>query len=78
VAYLLAQQGIVARRMTAISIRSGHRRRGRTVFAVSCLYLRALFPETFPFIHHLHHVTRDAYADVSSQAHAIEYEIARS
>jgi hypothetical protein len=48
------------------------RRSGRPVLAVLLLDLGAHLPERFALIHHVHHVTRDAYADTSSQAHAIE------
>ena len=44
----------------------------RTVLAVGFLDLRAHFLETLALIHHLHHVTRDADADRSAEAHTIE------
>ncbi len=53
-------------------LRHRRRRRGRSVFAVGFLDLRAHFFETSPFVHHLHHVTCDAYADASGKAHSIE------
>jgi hypothetical protein len=31
--------------------------------------------ESLALVHNLHHVTRDTYADLSGQAHSIEYEI---
>jgi hypothetical protein len=34
--------------------------------------MRAHFLEAVAFIDHFHHVTRDANADASSKAHAIE------
>ena len=57
-----------------------HRRcgRGRPVLAVGILDLLAHFLEAFTLIHHCHHVTRDAYADPSGQAHSIKYQIPRS
>jgi hypothetical protein len=33
--------------------------------------------EALAFVDHLHHVTRDAYADVSGEAHSIEERIFR-
>jgi len=49
-------------------------RRGRSILAVSFLDLRADCLETLAFVDHLHHVTRDAYADVSGKAHSIEFQ----
>jgi hypothetical protein len=49
--------------------------RRRTIFTVLLFDLRSHFLEAFAFIHHLHHVTRDANADVSSKAHSIEDRI---
>jgi hypothetical protein len=56
---------------------SGNRRcRGRRpILVVSFLYLGAHRLEALAFVDHFHHVTRDADADASSQAHPIEYEI---
>ena len=55
----------------------GHRGRWsrRSVFAVRLLDLRSHFLQSFALIHHLHHVTRDAYADASGKAHSIEYRV---
>jgi hypothetical protein len=54
------------------------RSRGRwAVLAVFFLDLRAHFLEALAFVRHLHHVTRDAYADVSGEAHAIEDRLFR-
>ena len=54
--------------------RSRHGRRWRrwSVLAVSALDLSAHFLQAFLSIDHLHHVTRDAYADVSGEAHSVE------
>jgi len=49
--------------------------RGRSILAVGFLDLRAHFLEALAFVHHLHHVTRDADADASGQAHSIEFQI---
>jgi hypothetical protein len=43
------------------------------VLAVRFLDLRAHFLETLALVHHFHHVTRDADADPSSQAHAVKF-----
>ncbi len=53
-------------------LRNRWRWRRRSIFTVLQLDLRSHFLEAFAFIHHLHHVTRDAYADPSGQAHSIE------
>ena len=50
------------------------RRRGGSIFAVGFLNLRAHFLQALALVHHFHHVTRDAYADASSKAHAIEFQ----
>ena len=50
-------------------------RRGRTVLAVSLIDIRPHFFQTLAFIDHFHHVTRDAYADVSGKAHSIKDRI---
>ncbi len=60
-----------------IGLRNRWGRSRRPVLAVGFLNLRAHFLESFAFIHHLHHVTRDAYADVSSKAHSIEDRLCR-
>jgi hypothetical protein len=52
--------------------------RRRSVFTVLLLDVRPHFFETFPLIHHLHHVTRDAYADTSGEAHSIKLQISAS
>jgi hypothetical protein len=52
--------------------------RRRSVFTVLLLDVRPHFLETFPLIHHLHHVTRDAYADTSGEAHSIKLQISAS
>ena len=52
------------------------RRRGRRGLAVLAVFLvdgRAYLLERLAFVHHLHHVTRDADTDRSAEAHAIEY-----
>ena len=61
------------------SFRSGnHKGRGRrSILAVGFLNLRAHFLEALAVVHHLHHVTRDADADPSSQAHSIENQFRR-
>ena len=49
------------------------RRKGRgSILAVSLVDLGAHLFEALAFVDHLHHVTRDAYADVSGEAHSIE------
>jgi len=53
-------------------------RRRRSVFAVSFLNLRAHCLKTLALVHHFHHVTRDANADTSGEAHSIEDEIVAS
>jgi hypothetical protein len=40
--------------------------------------LASHFLEALPLIDPLHHVTRDAYADVSGKAHSIKYQICGS
>jgi hypothetical protein len=52
--------------------------RGRPILAVGFLDLRAHFLETFAFVHHSHHVTRDANANPSGQAHSIKDQVRRS
>ena len=42
-----------------------------TVFAVGLVDLHAHFVESAASVDHLHHVRRDAYADVSGKAHAM-------
>ena len=59
-------------RLPRRSLRDRRRRRGRPILAVGFLDLRAHFLQAPALIHHLHHVTRDAYADVSGEAHSIE------
>ena len=54
-------------------LRNRRRRRGRSIFAVCSLYLVSHFLETLALVHHLHHVTRDVYADASGEAHSIKY-----
>ncbi len=58
-------------------LRNRWRWRRRSVFAVLLLDVRPHFLEAFAFIDHLDHVTRDAYADPSGQAHSIELKIPR-
>ena len=56
------------------SLRCRRRRGRRSVFAVRLLDLCPHLLESFTVIHHLHHVTRDANTDASSQAHTIKYQ----
>lgn len=58
--------------------KDGRCRSGRTVLTVLLLDLGSHLLERFAFIHHFHHVTRDPYADASSQAHAIEFQFVGS
>ena len=44
----------------------------RHLFAILLFDLRSHFLEAFASIHHFHHVTRDADADPSGQAHSIK------
>jgi hypothetical protein len=63
------------RKLAARQLRNRRRRRGRSVFTVSFLDLRAHLLQALALIHHFHHVTRDAYADASSKAHSIKDRI---
>jgi hypothetical protein len=59
---------------------SGNRKR-RSRWSVLTVFLLdrcTHFLETFAFVLHLHHVTRDAYANVSGQAHSIEHQFVGS
>ena len=40
---------------------------------VRFLYICSNVFQPLAFVHHFHHVTRDAYADASGKAHAIEF-----
>jgi hypothetical protein len=62
-------------RILGANLRNRRRRSGRAVFAVLVLDRGAHLLERFALVHHLHHVTRDAYADPSSKAHAIKDRI---
>jgi DNA-binding transcriptional MerR regulator len=57
----------------------GNRRRWsrRSILAIRLFNLCSHFLETLALIHHFHHVTRDADADVSAETHTIEYRFFR-
>jgi hypothetical protein len=61
-------------RLPRLSLRDRRRRRGRPILAVGFLNLRPHFLQAPALVHHSHHVTRDAYADASGQAHSIEFQ----
>ena len=56
-------------------LRNRRRRRGRSILTVSFLNLRAHRLEILALVHHFHHVTRDAYADFSADAHRVEFRL---
>ncbi len=43
------------------------------MFAVGFLNVHSHLLEMLPLIHHFHHVTRDADADASGEAHSIKF-----
>ena len=69
------QTGMCKRERAPRSLQNRWRRRCRPVFTVLLLDVRSHFLEALAFVHHLHHITRDAYANPSGQAHSIELQI---
>ena len=61
------------------NVPSRNRRRWRrwTILTVAFFDLHSHFFEALTFVDHSHHVTRDADADVSAEAHSIDYRFFR-
>src|SRR5215470_4168811 len=63
--------------ITLVLLRRRRRWRPWSILAVCLVNDRSHLLETLPFVHHLHHVTRDVNADASAKTHSIEYRLFR-